>query len=72
MNDYHYEGEPTKISRDAGYSKLESLSLENRIKSRERMNNSNIVSGDWSLKEVFAKVGITVNPDKLTHLFKYD
>ena len=36
------------------------------------MNDPNIVSGDWSLKEIFAKVGIVVNLNKLTHLFKYE
>ena len=72
MSKYCYDDEPIRVSRDAGYSKIKSIAPEFRQKSIERMNNPNIAAGDWGLKEILAEVGIVVNPEKMTHLFKYN
>lgn len=71
MNENEDMGEPVLVVRDAGYSKLKTISPEYRRKARERMNNPNILSGDWALKELLEDVGIVVNPEKMTHWYKY-
>ena len=70
MTKFEYEGEPVIVSRDAGYSKVKLLSPENIEKSKQRINNPNIVSGRHKLKEIFAEVGIIMNPDAMTFWFK--
>ena len=70
MTKFEYEGEPVIVSRDAGYSKAKLLSPDNIEKSKQRINNPNIVSGRYKLKEIFAEVGIIMNPDAMTFWFK--
>lgn len=71
MNKFHYTEEPITVSRDAGYSKVKLLSPENINKSKERINNPNIVTGRYKLKELLEEVGIIVNPDAMTFWYKY-
>jgi hypothetical protein len=71
MNKYEGMGEPVRVVRDAGYSKIESISPENRKKALERVNDPNIVTGNYKLKELYEKIGITVNPDKMTNWYVY-
>ena len=68
MSKYNFIGDPVHVVRDAGYDKLKSISQEFRQKSRERMNNPNLPSGDSVLKEIFAEVGIIFNPDAMTYI----
>lgn len=70
MSGFEYEGEPVIVSRDAGYSKVKLLSPENIEKSKRRINNPDIVTGKYKLKEIFAEVGIIVNPNAMTFWFK--
>ena len=52
MTNFQYEEEPVIVSRDAGYSKIKLLSPENMKKSWERINNPDIVTGRYKLKEL--------------------
>ena len=54
------------VSRDAGYSKIELISPENIRKSQERIDNPNVVTGRYKLKELLEEAGIVVNPEALT------
>ena len=64
-------GEPTQVTRDAGFSKLESISPENQRKIKERIKNPNIVTGKYKLKELFAKRGIVVIPERMTMWYRF-
>lgn len=68
MNENNNSDEPVIIVRDAGFSKAKLLSLEYREKSRKRVENPNILTGRYKLKELFAEIGIIVNPDAMTFL----
>lgn len=66
MDDYYQGEKKVIVTKDVGFNKSELISPENRQKSRERMNNPNIASGKYKLKEIFADIGITVIPEKMT------
>jgi len=66
----NYDG-PVIVVRDAGYSKIELLSPEYRKKVTQRVENPNSISGKYKLKELFAEIGIIVNPEAMTYLYKY-
>ena len=70
MNDYYAGLKAVQISRDGGYSKSKSISSESRKESRERIENPNIVAGRYKFKEIFAEIGIIVNPEAMTYLYK--
>lgn len=59
------------LVRDAGYSKIKLLSPEYRKKVKERVENPNSISGKYKLKKLFAEIGIIVNPEAMTYLYKY-
>ncbi|MBQ7929006.1 MAG: hypothetical protein IJ287_09760 [Methanobrevibacter sp.] len=71
MDKYEELGEPTKVMRDAGYSKIKSISPKNKREIQERIENPNIVTGNYKLKELFSKRGITVIPDKMTMWYQF-
>lgn len=71
MTNFQYEEEPVIVSRDAGYSKIKLLSPENMKKSWERINNPDIVTGRYKLKELLEDVGIVVNPEAMTFWYKH-
>ena len=71
MTNFHYEEEPIKVTRDSGYSKIKLISLENRQKAYENVCNPNIVTGRYRLKELFAKIGIVVIPEKMTMWYQF-
>lgn len=52
MDKFHHDEGPVRVSRDAGYSKAKLLSQENIEKSKERINNPDIVTGKYKLKEL--------------------
>ena len=64
-------GEPTRVTRDAGISKLELMSSENRKKARERVRNPNIATGKYKLKELFGEIGIIVHPERMTNWYPF-
>ncbi len=72
MVDYEDMGEPVIVSRDPGYSKSELLSPENRKHVKERVDNPNIVTGNYKLKELLLEIGILVNPEKMTNWYVYE
>lgn len=71
MSEFQQENEPVIVSRDAGYSKIKLLSSESIRKSQERIDNPNIITGRYKLKELLEEVGIIVNPDTMTFWYKY-
>lgn len=71
MTNFQYEEEPVIVSRDAGYSKIKLLSSENIKKSYERINNPDIVTGRYKLKELLEEVGIVVNPEAMTFWYQH-
>ncbi|MBQ2654384.1 MAG: hypothetical protein IJF83_12585 [Methanobrevibacter sp.] len=66
MNKYVGLGEPTSVTRDAGYSKIESISPENQSKIKKRIENPSILTGKYKIKEIFAKRGIVVIPERMS------
>ena len=71
MNKFHYDEGPVRVSRDAGYSKAKLLSPENIEKSKKRINDPNIKTGKYKLKELLGEVGIIVHPDAMTYCYKH-
>lgn len=71
MNDVDCRINPVYVSRDAGYSKLESISPENRKKARERLNNRDIVTRIELLSELYSKMGVIAYPEKMTNWYPY-
>lgn len=71
MSKHPEMGEPVKVVMDAGYSKIELLSPENIKKSQERIDNPNITTGRYKLKEFLEEVGIVVNPEAMTFWYKH-
>lgn len=71
MNDFDCRKNPVYISRDAGYSKIKSISPENRKKAREKMNNPDILAGNCKLKELYKKIGVIMYPEKMTNWYPY-
>lgn len=71
MNDWECRKDSVYVSRDAGYSKIESISPENRRKAKDKMDNPDIVSGNYKLKELFADMGIVVHPERMTNWYPY-
>ena len=71
MNDWECRKDSVYVSRDAGYSKIESISPENRRKAKDKMDNPDIVSGNYKLKELFADMGIVVHPERMTNWYHY-
>jgi hypothetical protein len=71
MTNFQYEEEPVIVSRDAGYSKIKLLSSENIKRSQERINNPNIRTGRYRLKELLEEVGIIVNAEAMTFWYKH-
>ena len=72
MNKYDGMGEPTRVSRDAGYKIINLLNPENRRKAREKVKNPDYRNSKYKLKELFAKKGIIVNPEAMSYLFRYE
>lgn len=71
MSDLNCRKNPIRVSRDAGYNKLESISPEHRKKIREKFNNGDIVSRIDLLEELYSKVGVIVNPKKMTNWYAF-
>ncbi len=72
MFEYEDMGEPVKVIRDAGYKKSKLLSPENRERYRKRVQNQNIVTGNYKLKELLSEIGIIVIPEKMTNWYLYE
>ena len=58
-----------RVTKDVGFNKLALISYENRKKAKIRMNNPNVIAGNYKLKEVFAEIGIIVHPEKMTNWY---
>lgn len=71
MNDWECRRNPVRVSRDAGYSKIESISPENRKKSKEMMDNPNTVTRIDTLNKMYSKMGITVHPERMTNWYAF-
>lgn len=65
------KGESVKVVRDAGYKKDMVLSPEYRKEARERIENPNILAGNYKLKELLEEFGIVVNPERMTNWYVY-
>lgn len=72
MGNYDERGEPTRVTRDAGISKRELISPENRNKARERALDPNVVTGKYKLKELLGEMGIIVHPERMTNWYAYN
>lgn len=64
MSKFKSDEELIKVCRDCGYNILELLSPENRKRARKNVKNPNYLNSNYRLKELFAKIGIVVNPEK--------
>lgn len=72
MDEFQYEGEPVIVSRDAGYNIAELLTLNNRKKARERVNNPNYINSKYELKDLFGEFGVIVIPEAMTYIHPHD
>ena len=71
MNDFYHDKKEILVTKDVGFDKAKIISPENRQKVRERVNNLNIVTGRYLLKEIFADIDITVIPEKMTMWYQF-
>jgi hypothetical protein len=71
MNDLKCKRNPIRVSRDAGYNKMESISPENLKKVRQKRNNGDIMSRIDLLDELYSKMGIIVRPDRMTNWYAF-
>jgi hypothetical protein len=71
MTDLECRRNPVHVSRDAGYSKVKSISPQNRRKAKERMDCPDVVTGNYKLKELYEKIGIIVHPERMTNWYPY-
>ena len=71
MNDWECRRNPVHVSRDAGYSKIESISPENRRKSKEMMDDPNAVTRIDTLNKLYSKMGVIVHPDRMTNWYAF-
>lgn len=62
MNDWECRKDSVYVSRDAGYSKIESISPENRRKAKEMMDDPNTVTRIDTLNKLYSKMGVIVHP----------
>ena len=60
MNVLDCRKNPVHVSRDANYSKSESISPENRRKAREMTNDPNVVTRIDTLNKLCSKMGVIV------------
>lgn len=72
MNNRDEMGKQVTVIRDAGYRKDRILSPEYRKKVRERIDNPDILTGNYKLKELLSELSIIVNPDKMTNWYVFD
>lgn len=71
MNDFDCRKNPVHVSRDAGYSKIESISPENRRKAREMMDNPNAVTRIDTLNKLYSGMGVIVHPNRMTNWYAF-
>ena len=71
MNDWECRKDPVYVSRDAGYSKIESISPENRRKSKEMMDDPNTITRIDTLNKLYSKMGVIVHPDRMTNWYAF-
>lgn len=71
MDDYDCRRNPVYVSRDAGYSKIESISLENRKKSKEMIDNPNTVTRIDALNKLYSKMGVIVHSERMSNWYVY-
>lgn len=69
MNNSDCRKNPVYVSRDAGYSKVESISSENRRKAREMINQPDVVTRIDILNKLYSKMGVIVHPDRMTNWY---
>lgn len=71
MNDFYQGEKEICVTKDVGFDKANIISPKNRQKIRERVYDSNIITGRYKLKEIFADIGIIVIPEKMTMWYQF-
>lgn len=71
MDDYYRGQKAIVVTKDVGFNKTKLISPENRQKAQKRVIDPNIISGRYKLKEIFAEIGISVIPEKMTFLYQF-
>ena len=71
MNDWECRKDPVYVSCDAGYSKIESISPENRRKAKEMMDDPNTVTRIDTLNKLYSKMGVIVHPERMTNWYAF-
>ncbi|WP_298522355.1 hypothetical protein [uncultured Methanobrevibacter sp.] len=71
MNDWECRKDPVYVSRDAGYSKIESISPENRRRAKEMMDDPNTVTRIDTLNKLYSKMGVIVHPERMTNWYAF-
>ena len=64
MTNFHYQKACYSL-KDEGYSKIKLLSEETLKKSPEKINNIDIITGGYMLKELLEEVEIIGNPQAI-------
>lgn len=72
MGDYYNGEKAIVVTKDVGFNKSKLISAENRQKIQNRVNDPNIVTGRYKLKEIFANIGIMVIPEKMTFWYQFN
>lgn len=71
MNDWECRKDQVYVSRDAGYSKIESISPENRRRAKEMMDDPNTVTRIDTLNKLYSKMGVIVHPERMTNWYAF-
>ena len=71
MNNFECRKNAVHVSRDAGYSKIESIFPENRRKAKNMMDGSNVVTRIDILNELYSKMGVIVHPERMTNWYAF-
>ena len=71
MNNSDCRRNPVHVSRDAGYSKIDSISPEKRRKAKEMMDGPNTVTRIDTLNKLYSKRGVIVHPERMTNWYAF-
>ena len=71
MNNSDCRKNPVYVSRDAGYSKVESISSEKRRKSRQMINQPDDVTRIDILNKLYSKMGVIVHTKRMSNWYAF-
>ena len=71
MNNFDCRKNPVYVSWDEGYSKIESISPENRRKAREMGDGLNVLTRIDILNKLYSKMEVIVHSERMTNWYAF-